>query len=306
MIPLQTKDLNLSKSSTQIIKGEVIFEEKHRVIYDTFIESLKNKVQSEELKEDDKATLTFMLDQNQAIFKNVGPKDIKQLSEENFLQFLLSVLEKIRKKNLANKKNSNKDKIGKVVNECISDICNTEAKDSLIKFAGRLFGVKIDPKNFFSSFKNGLLFSDKGKKEDDKLPFSDEEMVITFLRKLLFPIILFSFSVLIFGTGPITSTINGILLILPISGAIKSLFFNDKKGTLYNPHSSSKKKWSNEISGGISKILETQIEKSKQSAQARENSKPSTVPKQVKANQNQPFHEKENKRRKVTESQHGL
>ncbi len=105
MIPLQTKDLNLSKSSTQIIKGEVIFEEKHRVIYDTFIESLKNKVQSEELKEDDKATLTFMLDQNQAIFKNVGPKDIKQLSEENFLQFLLSVLEKIRKKNLANKEN---------------------------------------------------------------------------------------------------------------------------------------------------------------------------------------------------------
>ncbi|QKX02247.1 hypothetical protein [Wolbachia endosymbiont of Dirofilaria (Dirofilaria) immitis] len=307
MMSLQAgRGLNLSKSSFQVTEGKVIFEGKYRIIYDTFIQSLRNKAHSEELKEDDKAILAFMLDQNQVMFKNIESKDIKSLSEENFLQFLLSVFEKIRRKDLANKENLKNDEVVKVVNECISDIRNTEARGFLVKLAGQPFRIKVDHENFFASFKHGLPFFGKGKKEDDKLPLSDEEVVTTFLRKLLLPIILFAFSVLIFGSSPIMSTINGIFLVLTVSGTIERLFFNDRKGTLYNPHSPNKKKWSNEISSGISKVLETKVEESKQPTRVREDGESFSVPEQVKANQNQLFQEKENKRRKATESQHGL
>ncbi|QKX01673.1 hypothetical protein GOY13_01820 [Wolbachia endosymbiont of Cruorifilaria tuberocauda] len=102
------------------------------------------------------------------------------------------------------------------------------------------------------------------------------------------------------------STINCILLILSISVAIKSLFSNDKKDTLYNPNSLDKMKWSDKISDGISKILGTEIEKDKLPVKTRENSKLFTMFDKVKANQNKSFQWKEDDRRKVVGNQHGL
>ncbi|MCV3769427.1 MAG: hypothetical protein K0T53_01705 [Wolbachia pipientis] len=294
MTSIQEGNSNLLiKSLSQVINGKIIFKDKHRVIYDAFMQSLKNALQSGKLKENDKTILAFMLDQNQVLFKNVKLRNMKLLSEENFLQFLLSMLEKIRKKKLVDRENLRNNEIEKIINECISDIYNTEAKDSLISFIGRLFGIKVNPKNIFGSLKKELLpFFSKSKEENDELPFSDEKMVIIFLYKLFLPIILFACSILIFSMSPMISIVNGIFLILSISGAVKSIFSNDKKGTLYHPYLLNEKEWSEKISNGISEILETQIKENKYFVQSRKNSKQFILPEQIQIKQNQFFQER--------------
>ncbi|WP_265041060.1 hypothetical protein [Wolbachia endosymbiont (group A) of Calamotropha paludella] len=272
----QVKSSKPPKLPTQVTnEDEKIFEkEEHQVIHDAFIQLLKNKVQPKELKEDDEAVLAFMLSQNQIIFNNVKLEDVEPLSEENFSQFLLSVFEKIREKKLANEENLKNGKIKEVVDDCVADIRGTEAKDSSIKFVLEMLllligGIKIDPKNISGSFMDGMKekipFLGKDKKEEDEPPLSDEEMVKTFLSKSLLPITLFAFSALIFGTGPIALAISGGLLVWTEVSTIKSLFSNNKKGTLYDPSSQDKDdtekraKLNGKILEGIDDILKTPV-----------------------------------------------
>ncbi|WP_264731454.1 MULTISPECIES: hypothetical protein [unclassified Wolbachia] len=270
----QKENAKPSEPSAQVMEDEVIFKEEHKAIYDAFIQSLENRVQSEELKEDDETVLAFMLSQNQIIFKNVKLEDVKPLSEENFLQFLLSVFEKIREKNLASEENLKNDKIKQEVAECVADIRGTEAKDSLIKLAGWPLGVKIDPKNISSSFMNGVKekipFLGKGKKEEDEPPLSDEEMATAFLRKIFLPISFSIASILIFGPTTLAIVAAVIGTIFAIKGGVEVLFSNDKEGTLYNPHSRDEKKkegWDGKILDGISKILGSKVNETGQGNQ---------------------------------------
>ncbi|MDR3132338.1 MAG: hypothetical protein LBU02_04580 [Rickettsiales bacterium] len=212
--------------------------------------------------ENEKKIFTFVLENRGKIFKNVDPEDIKSLSEENFLQFLISVFEKIREKNLASKENLENNKIKEVINECVDDIRGTEAKDSLIKLAGWPLGIKIDPKNISGSFMSGLKEKVPflgGGKEEDEPPLSDEEMVTTFSRKSSLPVALFAFTTLIFGTGPIMLSIAVVGLLFTEVNAVKSLFSNNRKGTLYNPDTEKEKEWGGKISSKISGILKTPV-----------------------------------------------
>ncbi|WP_353288891.1 hypothetical protein [Wolbachia endosymbiont (group A) of Pogonocherus hispidulus] len=270
----QKENVKPSEPSAQVMEDEVIFKEEHKAIYDAFIQLLKNKVQPKELKEDDEAVLAFMLSQNQIIFNNVKLEDVKLLSEENFCQLLLSVFEKIREKNLANEENLKNGKIKEVVDDCVADIRGTEAKDSLIKLAGWPLGVKVDPKNALGSIKDGLLekvpFLGKDKKEEDEPPLSDEEMATAFLRKIFLPISFSIASILIFGPTTLAIVAAVIGTIFAIKGGVEVLFSNDKKGTLYNPHSRDEKKkegWDGKIFDGISKILGSKVNETGQGNQ---------------------------------------
>lgn len=266
----QTKQ-EIEKKEQEIEKKKQKLKEKQKLQSD--LKSLKERLLRLQ-DENEKKIFTFVFENSGKIFNNVNPEDIKSLSEENFCQLLLSVSQKIREKNLASEENLKNDKIKQEVAECVADIRGTEAKDSFIKLAGWPFGIKVDPKNISSSFMNGVKekipFLGKDKKEEDEPPLSDEEMVTTFLRKSLFPIILFSLPALIFGTGPIMLGIAVVGLLITEAKVVKSLFSNDKKGTLYNPHSrdeKERKEWGNEISDGINKILEIPVEKAKGSEQ---------------------------------------
>ncbi|MFP3030652.1 MAG: hypothetical protein ACEY3M_05670 [Wolbachia sp.] len=302
----QVKSSKSPRLPTQVTnKDEKIFEkEEYQAIYRAFLDTLENpekqtkqeiskiqeKLQAElseqetqklqrNLKslgellgklqgqnEDEKKIFTFVFENSGKIFNNVNPEDIKLLSEENFLQFLLSVFEKIREKNLANEENLKNDKIKQVVNDCIADIRKTEAKDSLIKLLGWPFGIKIDPKNISSSLMNGVKekipFLGKDKKEEDEPPLSDEEMVTTFLRKIFLPALLSIASILIFGPTTLAIVAAVIGTIFAIKGGVEVLFSNNKKGTLYNPHSQDEKKkegWNGKILDGIGDILKTPV-----------------------------------------------
>ncbi|MGL9731324.1 MAG: hypothetical protein ACR5KX_00530 [Wolbachia sp.] len=346
----QTKD---SKPSIQLTdEDKKTFKKKeHQLIYRAFLDSLENpekqtqqeieeivkelqKKLSEEQKqkllgdlkslkeriprlqnENEKKIFTFVLGNSKDIFKNVDPEDIKSLSEENFLQFLISVFEKIREKNLVSKENLENSKIREVIDECIDDICGTEAKDSLIKLAGWPFGIKLDPKNISGSLMSGLKEKVPflgGGKEKDEPPLSDEEMVTTFLRKSLLLVALFAFTTLVFGTGPIMLSIAVVGLLFTEVNAVKSLFLNNRKGTLYNPDTEKEKEWGGEISSRISEILETPVKgagKDNQSALAEEQltqkGKLPTVPGQGvnRAKQERPFQKQEDERRKEAENQ---
>lgn len=263
----QKENVKPSEPSAQVMEDEVIFKEEHKAIYDAFIQSLENRVQSEELKEDDETVLAFILSQNQIIFKNVKLEDVKLLSEENFCQLLLSVFKEIREQGLAREEKLNNDKIQQIITKCVADIRVTEAKDLLIKLAGSPLGVKVDPKNFFGSFKDGLLekvpFFGKDKKEEDEPPLSDEEMVKTFLSKIFLPALLSIASILIFGPTTLAIVAAVIGTIFAIKGGVEVLFSNNKKGTLYNPNSQDEKKkegWDGKILDGINTILKTPVE----------------------------------------------
>ncbi len=335
----QVKSSKPPKLPTQVTnEDEKIFEkEEHQVIHDAFIQLLKNKVQPKELKEDDEAVLAFMLSQNQIIFNNVKLEDVEPLSEENFSQFLLSVFEKIREKKLANEENLKNGKIKEVVDDCVADIRGTEAKDSSIKFVLEMLllligGIKIDPKNISGSFMDGMKekipFLGKDKKEEDEPPLSDEEMVTTFLSKIFFPVLLSTIPMLIFGPTTLGVVLTAIGTIFAIKGGVEVLFSNDKKGTLYNPHSrdeKERKEWGNEISDGINKILGTPVEKAKgseqpisvseQISQGKEKSEQQPVPEQISPRNNrenekseqrdQSWTGKENKRREEPQSSKG-
>ncbi|MGL9725651.1 MAG: hypothetical protein ACR5KV_02935 [Wolbachia sp.] len=107
-----------------------------------------------------------MLNQSQTVLKDVNPKDINSLNEENFYQFLLSILKEVREKKLAGEEDS---KVKQVVERCLDDIRGTEAKDSLIKLVELPFGIKIDPKNISDSLmsvlKEKILFLDGARKK---------------------------------------------------------------------------------------------------------------------------------------------
>lgn len=260
--------------------------------------------------ENEKKVFTFIFENHEEIFKNVNPEDIKPLSKENFLQFLISAFEKIREKNLASKENLENKKIKEVINECIDDIRGTEAKDSLIKLAGWPFGIKVDPKNISGSLMSGLKEKVPflgGGKEEDEPPLSDEEMVTTFLRKSLLPVAFFAFTTLIFGTGPIMLGIAVVGLLVTEVSAVKSLFSNNRKGTLYNPDTEKKKEWGSEISGKISDILKTPVKgagKDNQHALAEERvtqrgEQPTEPGQGAGAERKQSFQEQEDERREA-------
>ncbi|WP_264705294.1 hypothetical protein [Wolbachia endosymbiont (group A) of Gymnosoma rotundatum] len=317
----QVKSSKPPKLPTQVTnEDEKIFEkEEHQVIYDAFIQLLKNKVQPKELKEDDEAVLAFMLSQNQTIFNNVKLEDVEPLSEENFSQFLLSVFKEIREQGLAREEKLNNDKIQQIITKCVADIRGTEAKDSSIKFVLEMpllliGGIKIDPKNISGSFMDGVKekipFLGKDKKEEDEPPLSDEEMVTTFLSKIFFPVLLSTIPMLIFGPTTLGVVVAAIGAIFAIKGGVGVLFSNNKKGTLYDPSSQDKDdtekraKLNKKICDGINKILGTPVEKAKGSEQ------PTSVSEQISQENNRGNEKseqqdrswagKENKRREET------
>ena len=322
------------QTKQEIEKKKQKLKEKQKLQSD--LKSLKERLPRLQ-DENEKKIFTFVFENSGKIFNNVNPEDIKSLSEENFSQFLLSVFEKIREKKLANEENLKNGKIKEVVDDCVADIRGTEAKDSSIKFVLEMLllligGIKIDPKNISGSFMDGMKekipFLGKDKKEEDEPPLSDEEMVKTFLRKSLFPITLFAFSALIFGTGPIALAISGGLLVWTEVSTIKSLFSNNKKGTLYDPSSQDKDdtekraKLNKKICDGINKILGTPVEKAKgseqpisvseQISQGKEKSEQQPVPEQISQENNreneeskqqdQPWTRKENERKEENTS----
>ncbi|MDR0772963.1 MAG: hypothetical protein LBE46_01305 [Wolbachia pipientis] len=252
---------NLEKQTKQKLKEELSDKEKQKLHRD--LESL-NKQLKQLNNEDEKKIFTFISKNHESIFNNIN-EDIKPLSEENFLQLLFSVFEKIREENLANEENLKNGKIEKAVAKCVADIRGTEAKDSFIKLPGWLFGIKVNPKNFFSSFMNGMKekipFLSKDKKEEDEPPLSDEEMVKTFLSKIFFPVLLSTIPMLIFGPTTLGVVLTAIGTIFAVKGGVEVLFSNNKKGTLYDPRDEKERKeWDNEISDGINKILEIEVE----------------------------------------------
>jgi len=217
----------------QKLKEELSDKEKQKLHRD--LESL-NKQLKRLQNGNEKKIFTFISKNHEGIFKKINHEDIKLLSEENFSQFLLSVFEKIREKKLANEENLKNGKIKKVVDDCVADIRGTEAKDSFIKLPGWLFGIKVDPKNFLGSFKDGLLenipFLGKDKKEEDEPPLSDEEMVTTFLSKIFFPVLLSTIPMLIFGPTTLGVVLTAIGTIFVVKRGVEVLFSNNKKLTL--------------------------------------------------------------------------
>ncbi|WP_065106778.1 MULTISPECIES: hypothetical protein [unclassified Wolbachia] len=313
----------------QKLKEEPSDKEKQKLHRD--LESL-NKQLKRLQNGNEKKIFTFISKNHEGIFKKINHEDIKLLSEENFSQFLLSVFEKIREKKLANEENLKNGKIKKVVDDCVADIRGTEAKDSFIKLPGWLFGIKVDPKNFLGSFKDGLLenipFLGKDKKEEDEPPLSDEEMVTTFLSKIFFPVLLSTIPMLIFGPTTLGVVLTAIGTIFVVKRGVEVLFSNNKKGTLYDPSSQDKDdtekraKLNKKICDGINKILGTPVEKAKgseqpisvseQISQGKEKSEQQPVPEQISQENNrgneeskqqdQPWTRKENKRREENTS----
>ncbi|QOD38643.1 hypothetical protein [Candidatus Wolbachia massiliensis] len=337
-----------TKPSTQVTnEDEKVFEkEEHQLIYETFLatlnpekqiqqieKKLQEKLSEQEKKElekqkslkeellvrlrnkNEKKIFTFVLENSEDIFKNVNQKSIKSLSEENFSQLLLSVFREIRKEKLASGENLKSDKIQQIVVKCTDEIRSTEAKDSLIKLIGLPFGIKVDPKNISGSLMNGVKekipFLGGNKKEEDEPPLSDEEMVTTFLRKSLLPVALFAFTTLIFGTGPITIGIAITGLVITEVSAVKSLFSNDRKGTLYNPNTEKEegKEWGNEISCGIADILKTSVkgaEKGEQPITGEERLDDKTQKHDAAPSQKSFRKEEDDRRAAAEEQQHGL
>ncbi|WP_338481757.1 hypothetical protein [Wolbachia endosymbiont (group A) of Nomada hirtipes] len=285
------------QTKQEIEKKEQKLKEKQKLQSD--LKSLKERLPRLQ-DENEKKIFTFVFENSGKIFNNVNPEDIKSLSEENFSQFLLSVFEKIREKKLANEENLKNGKIKEVVDDCVADIRGTEAKDSSIKFVLEMpllliGGIKIDPKNISGSFMDGVKekipFLGKDKKEEDEPPLSDEEMVTTFLSKIFFPVLLSTIPMLIFGPTTLGVVVAAIGAIFVIKGGVEVLFSNDKKGTLYNPHSQDEKKkegWDGKVLDGINTILKTSVkgaEKctsvSEQISQGKEKSEQQHVPEKV-------------------------
>ncbi|WP_341819451.1 hypothetical protein [Wolbachia endosymbiont (group A) of Brachyopa scutellaris] len=321
----QTKQ-EIEKKEQEIEKKKQKLKEKQKLQSD--LKSLKERLPRLQ-DENEKKIFTFISKNHEGIFKNINQEDIKLLSEENFLQFLVSVSKKIKKENLANEENLENGKIKQVVNDCIADIRKTEAKDSLIKLLGWPFGIKVDPKNISSSFMNGVKekipFLGKDKKEEDEPPLSDEEMVTTFLRKIFLPILFSIASISIFGPTTLAVVVAAIGAIFAIKGGVGVLFSNNKKGTLYDPNSQDKNdtekraKLNGKILEGIDDILKTpvtEVEKgtsvSEQISQGKEKSEQQPVPEQIsqvgneKSEQrDQSWTGKENKRREKPQSSKG-
>ncbi|NUY39931.1 hypothetical protein GO684_04905 [Wolbachia endosymbiont of Litomosoides brasiliensis] len=306
LIP-QAKDQEPLKPSTQEVnKDEKIFKkEKHQLIYRAFLDTLGNlekqtqreinKIQEklqgeiserevqklrceqqslEELlnrlkNEDEKKIFTFVFKNSGRVFNDVSSK-IKPLSEEDLFRFLLSVFKEIREKKLASEENLKNGKIGKVVAECVSkEAWHQFANFAKYQIPGRGLLEKIP----------GLEKVLSVEKKEDEPPLSDEEIVTTFLRKSLLPVIALTATILFVGSTLLFSIPHFVTMGLAVFcfataeyNAIKSLFSNNKSGTLYSPHpqeEEKKERWNEKFLDGINKILESQgkeAEKSEQSA----------------------------------------
>ncbi|OCA06355.1 hypothetical protein [Wolbachia endosymbiont of Trichogramma pretiosum] len=261
---------NPLESSTRVTEqNEILFKKEHKEIYDYFAKVLEVKAK---LKKDKGITDDFISVYKDILLNNVNPKDIELLGEENFCQFLLSVFKEVREKKLANKENVKNVEIKKLVADCVADIRDIEAKDSLIKLVGFPLGIRIEPKNILGSFMDGVKekipFLGGDKKEEDEPLLNDQEMVTKCLRKVFLPIIFSIASILIFGTTTPAIVAAVIGTIFAVKGGVEVLFSNNKKGTLYDPSSQDKDdtekraKLNKKIDKGIDDILKTPIESS--------------------------------------------
>ena len=132
-----------SNSPLKNITEKVIFKtSEHDKIYSAFY-SILNKKNIENLS-------TF--ENGKDLINAQNFKGIDQLSEENFVELLLSIFSKVQK-GLNN---------NEVVIKCVNDARSKEAKDYLIKLTGKPFGIEIDPKNILGSIKTGFM---------NKIPF---------------------------------------------------------------------------------------------------------------------------------------
>lgn len=226
------------KKTDNLVDKKVTLKKKHQEIWNIFLEILHEKFS------EDKATISFLHNQDN-IFNIINSEDVKPLSKENFYQLLLSVLQGIKEQNLIDEKDPEKSvKIQQLVTKCVEDARSEEVQDSFKKLPGVLLGVKIDPKNFFSSLKSGMLkkIPFLGNKEEEKEPpKSDTELVKSALFKALIPVVLCVFSLLVFGTNPLMMALSVIGIIISTVMAINSLFNNAQEGTLYNPDTPIKK-----------------------------------------------------------------
>ncbi|MBV0899247.1 MAG: hypothetical protein KTV77_00480 [Wolbachia endosymbiont of Fragariocoptes setiger] len=224
------------------INKKVIFKTKeHDRIYSAFYSILQTK--------NIENFYTFENGKNLINANNFKGTD--QLSEENFVELLLSIFSKVYKKDL----NSNE-----IVIKCVNDARNKEAKDCLIKLIGKPFGIAIEPKNILGSIKTGLMNKISflgGKKEEKEQAKSDTQVVINTLYKLFIPVALFvlfsnmTTSLVLFGMniGPLILMISIVGLIMTQYKIIKGLFDDVQKETVYHPESDEiePKNWEEEI-----------------------------------------------------------
>ncbi|WP_265014817.1 hypothetical protein [Wolbachia endosymbiont (group B) of Camptogramma bilineatum] len=243
-------------SKSPIKESEIIFKEEHKAIYDAFMEALQDKAKSQESP---RITNVFISDYEYILLNNVNPEKIRPLSEENFCQFLLSVLKEIREKKLAGEEDS---KVKQIVEGCLDDVRGTEARDWVVDFVKR----KIPGRGLLKKIP-GLGKVLDVKEEEDKPLLSDEEMVTKFLRKVFLPILFSIASILIFGPTTLAIIAAVIGTIFAVKGGIEVLFSNNRPGTLYDPSSPDKddiekrEKLNEKIYKGIDDILKTPIER---------------------------------------------
>ncbi|WGJ61968.1 hypothetical protein [Wolbachia endosymbiont of Frankliniella intonsa] len=241
-------------SKSPIKESEIIFKEEHKAIYDAFMEELQDKAKSQESP---RITNVFISDYEYILLNNVNPEKIRPLSEENFCQFLLSVLKEIREKKLAREEDS---KVKQIVEGCLDDVRGTEARDWVVDFVKR----KIPGRGLLKKIP-GLGKVLDVKEEEDKPLLSDEEMVTKFLRKVFLPIFFSIASILIFGPTTLAIIAAVIGTIFAVKGGIEVLFSNNRPGTLYDPSSPDKddiekrEKLNEKIRNGIDDIFKTEI-----------------------------------------------
>ncbi|WP_265031123.1 hypothetical protein [Wolbachia endosymbiont (group B) of Athalia cordata] len=249
----QSKNQEPSKPPVQAVeKNEMVLKEEHRVIYDDFVKVLQDKA-----KENQGITNAFISVYKDILLNNVNPEKIRPLSEENFCQFLLSVLKEIREKKLAREEDS---KVKQIVEGCLDDVRGTEARDWVVDFVKR----KIPGRGLLKKIP-GLGKVLDVKEEEDKPLLSDEEMVTKFLRKVFLPILFSIASILIFGPTTLAIIAAVIGTIFAVKGGIEVLFSNNRPGTLYDPSSPDKddiekrEKLNEKIRNGIDDIFKTEI-----------------------------------------------
>ncbi|WCR53785.1 MAG: hypothetical protein PG981_000807 [Wolbachia endosymbiont of Ctenocephalides orientis wCori] len=246
MATLHARQQKILKPVSQTINNgkEEVLKEEHQVIYDVFFERMEAYRDWAELETHypgQKEIFAFILNEQDSILKNINPKDVNSLSEENFRQLLSSIFKKIRKQNSAKKGNLTDDEISQIIAKCVVDARGTEAKDILVKSGGGLFGIDTDPKDISGSIKRGVLKKlpfGGSKEEDNKPSLRGTQVVKKILRNSVLPIIFALLSLLIssliFGFSLITLAITVIVLLVTEVKEVKSLFSNDKEGTVYN------------------------------------------------------------------------
>ncbi|MDG7056343.1 MAG: hypothetical protein LKM44_02535 [Wolbachia endosymbiont of Meromenopon meropis] len=234
-------------------------EQKQKLLADlNLLDEQVSRLQSE----NEKKFFAFVFQNRVEIFNDIN-KRIRPLSGENFLQFLISVFKKIREKKIAGEENLENEKITEIVDNCLIDARGKEARDSLMKFVTWPFGIRIDFKNIsdslMSELKKKVSFLNSNKKEGGAQLLSDEEMVVIFLRKSLFPVIFFTFAALVFNTGLIMVSIGTVGLLFNEVNQIKDLFSNKRGSILCKSQIEEEKEWNDEVNARINEILKILI-----------------------------------------------